>query len=74
MNEYHISFKSSAAKEFRKLPLAIKERIRDAVNRLTENPRPSRVVKLKGDEQLFRIRVVTTELSTKLTIWQNEFL
>ncbi len=57
MNEYQIKFKSSAAKEFRKLPSHIKERIREAVNQLTENPRPSGVVKLKGDDQLFRIRI-----------------
>ena len=57
MNEYQIKFKSSAAKEFIKLPSHIKERIREAVNQLTENPRPSGVVKLKGDERLFRIRI-----------------
>ena len=57
MNEYQIKFKSSAAKEFRKLPSLIKERIQETVNQLTENPRPSGVVKLKGDDQLFRIRI-----------------
>jgi mRNA interferase RelE/StbE len=57
MNEYQIKFKSSAAKEFRKLPSEIKERIREALNQLTENPLPSGVIKLKGDEGLFRIRI-----------------
>ena len=57
MNEYQIKFKSSAAKEFRKLPSGIKERIREAVNQLTENPRPSGVVKLRGEDRLFRIRI-----------------
>ncbi|MGK7950847.1 MAG: type II toxin-antitoxin system RelE/ParE family toxin [Xenococcaceae cyanobacterium] len=57
MNKYQIKFKSSAAKEFRKLDSQIKERIREAVDRLTENPRPSGVVKLKGDDRLFRIRI-----------------
>ena len=57
MNEYQIKFKSSAAKEFRKLPPLIKERIREAVNQLTKNPRPSGVVKLKGEDRLFRIRI-----------------
>jgi mRNA interferase RelE/StbE len=57
MNPYQITFKSSAAKEFRKLPLSIKQRLQDAINQLANNPRPSGVVKLKGDISLFRIRV-----------------
>ena len=57
MNPYQIKFKSSAAKEFRKLPISIKQRIQDAVNQLVENSRPSGVVKLRGDSNLFRIRV-----------------
>jgi mRNA interferase RelE/StbE len=57
MSDYQIKFKSSAAKEFRKLPSGIKERIREAVNQLTENPLPTGVVKLKGEDRLFRIRI-----------------
>jgi mRNA interferase RelE/StbE len=57
MNEYQIKFKSSAAKEFRKLPSGIKERIREAVNQLTKNPLPTGVIKLKGEDRLFRIRI-----------------
>ena len=57
MSKYQIKFKSSAAKEFKKLPSLIKRRIQEAVNQLTENPRPSGVVKLKGDDRLFRIRL-----------------
>ena len=54
MNEYQIKFKSSAAKEFRKLPSLIKGLIQEAVNQLTENPRPSGVVKLKGDPRMIQ--------------------
>ena len=54
MNEYQIKFKSSAAKEFRKLSSVMKVRIQKAVNQLTENPRPSGVVKLN-----FRLRKMT---------------
>lgn len=54
MNEYQIKFKSSAAKEFRKLPSLIKGLIQEAVNQLTENPRPSGVVKLKGDARMIQ--------------------
>ena len=57
MNKYQITFKSSAAKEFKKLPQSIKHRIRDAINQLIEYPRPSGVVKLKGDDKLFHIRI-----------------
>jgi mRNA interferase RelE/StbE len=57
VNEYQIKFKSSAAKEFRKLSSQIKERIREAVDQLAENPRPSGVVKLRGEDRLFRIRI-----------------
>ncbi len=37
--------------------MSIKKRIRDAINQLKENPRPSGVVKLKGEERLFRVCV-----------------
>lgn len=57
MSRYQIVFKSSAAKEFRKLPLSIKKRIQDATNQLADDSRPSGVVKLKGNDSLFRIRV-----------------
>jgi mRNA interferase RelE/StbE len=57
MNNYQIKFKSSAAKEFRKLPSIVKERIQETINQLIENPRPSGVVKLKGDDRLFRIHI-----------------
>ena len=74
MNEYQIKFKSSAAKEFRKLPFLIKERIQEAVTQLTENPRPSGVVKLKGDDRLFRIRIGDYRIFTKLMIQPNWFV
>lgn len=57
MSRYQITFKSSAAKEFRKLSPAIKQRIQITVNQLQDNPRPSGFVNLKGDSGLFRVRV-----------------
>ncbi len=57
MSDYRVSFKSSAAKELRKLPLEIQRRIINAIERLSENPRLSGVVKLKGDDNLYRFRV-----------------
>jgi mRNA interferase RelE/StbE len=57
MSNYNLSFKSSAAKEFRKLSPQVKQRITDAIERLIVNPRDSGVVKLKGDDNLYRLRV-----------------
>ena len=53
MFNYHFKFKSSAAKEFRKLPSQIKQRVAGAIERLIVNPRCSGVVKLKGDNDFF---------------------
>ena len=57
MNNYRIQFKSSAAKEFKKLPISIKQRASESIDKLQQNPRPSGVVKLKGDDQLYRVRI-----------------
>ncbi len=57
MANYRLNFKSSAAKEFRKLPLIIQQKIVPVIDQLCENPRPSSVVKLQGDENLYRVRV-----------------
>jgi mRNA interferase RelE/StbE len=55
--EYRIKFKASAAKEFRKLPANIQKRLQIAINALRNDPRPSGSIKLKGSEQLYRIRL-----------------
>ncbi len=57
MTLYRIKFKSSAAKEFRKLPQTVQVRMRTPINRLKTDPRPSGVIKLKGGDQLYRLRV-----------------
>lgn len=57
MAKYEVVFVSSAAKEFRSLPIDIKRRIGTAVEMLSQNPRPTGVRKLQGHEQLYRIRV-----------------
>lgn len=57
MDEYNISFKSSAAKEFRNLPENIKESIEIAIDELRQNPRPIGIVKLQNKEDIYRIRV-----------------
>ena len=57
MANYRLSFKSSAAKEFRKLPFEVKQQIALSIDQLCENPRPPGVVKLQGEENFYRIRV-----------------
>ncbi len=57
MSDYSLSFKSSAAKEFKKLPSPIQQRVGDAIEKLIDNPRHSGIVKLKGDDNLYRFRV-----------------
>ena len=57
MSIYSISLKSSAAKELKKLPLELQQRTAKAIQKLTENPRLSGVVKLKGNDNLYRYRV-----------------
>jgi mRNA interferase RelE/StbE len=68
MAQYEIQFKTSAAKEFRKLPQDIKSRIREAINALKTDPRPVGVKKLAGESNLYRIVSQTTALSMKSMI------
>ena len=57
MAQYEIQFKTSAAKEFRKLPIEIKIRLQKAINALQIEPRPPGMKKLAGEDDLYRIRV-----------------
>ena len=56
---YAITFKPSADRELRRLPVDVQKRIVRAVELLADNPRPAGVVKMAGDENLWRIRVGT---------------
>jgi mRNA interferase RelE/StbE len=51
--------KPTAEKSLDKLPRPIRLRIIDAMKELHNNPRPLGVVKLAGDENLWRIRIGT---------------
>lgn len=57
MPDYEIRFVDSAAKEFRSLPVDMKNRIQTAVDGLVRSPRPTGVKKLRGSQGLYRIRV-----------------
>jgi len=54
---YKIEWKSSAAKELRKLPIQIVARVVDAVASLAEAPRPDGVKKLSDTENTYRLRI-----------------
>ncbi|MHB8068928.1 MAG: type II toxin-antitoxin system RelE family toxin [Desulfobaccales bacterium] len=57
LGKYRVQFVSSAAKEFRSLPLDLKRRMARATESLGDTPRPAGVRKLQGHERLYRIRV-----------------
>ncbi|NJM23576.1 MAG: type II toxin-antitoxin system RelE/ParE family toxin [Richelia sp. SM1_7_0] len=54
---YEIKFTKGAIKLFRKLPQNLQERIQVEINDLANDPRPNGVLKLKGEENSYRIRV-----------------
>ena len=53
---YEIQFRTSAAKEFRKLGTDVKARPRRTINALTIELRPPGVKKLTGASSLYRVR------------------
>jgi mRNA interferase RelE/StbE len=55
--QYELIIKPTAEKSLDKLPRPARQRIVDAMKDLRNNPRPSGVVKLAGDENLWRIRI-----------------
>ncbi len=54
---YAIEFGPSARREFRKLPIDVKKRLQEAIDRLAEDPRPVGCKALRGEESVLRIRV-----------------
>ena len=54
---YQVQLAPAANRQIRKLDPANKKRILDALEKLSAEPRPSGVVKLTGEENLYRIRI-----------------
>ncbi len=54
---YSIVYKKSAAKELLSLPYHSANKIRNAINRLSENPYPAGFKKLEGSKNACRIRI-----------------
>lgn len=54
---YEIVFSKMAAKQFKSLPLQNREQLKVKIDILATNPRPSGIVKLSGEANLYRICV-----------------
>jgi mRNA interferase RelE/StbE len=57
MPDYSVTFARSARKELQKLPSAVAHRVIEYIEALTKAPRPSGVIKLQGNKDLWRLRV-----------------
>lgn len=54
---YKVQFKKSAYKELKKLDKTSYKRIREAIDKLGQNPRPGSSTKLVGSSSLWRLKV-----------------
>ena len=57
MADYSITFARSARKELDQLPADLAERVLQKIEALSESPRPAGVTKLKGQKNVWRLRV-----------------
>lgn len=57
MADYKVALSRSAEREFLRLPDDVEERVRRAIDSLALQPRPRGVKKLRGPNELWRIRV-----------------
>jgi mRNA interferase RelE/StbE len=54
---YTVEFTPRAARDFRKLAPEVRRRIAPKIDALTRNPRPNGAEKIRGGDDLYRIRV-----------------
>ncbi len=54
---YRVEFTSAAARQVRKLPRPVRDRVLDAIEDLGDDPRPHGVKKLSGERTAWRIRI-----------------
>jgi mRNA interferase RelE/StbE len=54
---FHVGVVPSAKKELEALPKKVIQRVNAALECLAENPRPHGSLKIKGEDNLYRIRV-----------------
>jgi mRNA interferase RelE/StbE len=53
---YSVTFAKAAKRQFDKLPRQAQQRLGEAIAQLASDPRPAGVVKLSGEEGLYRVR------------------
>ncbi len=54
---YRVEFTTAAAREIHKLPRRVRDRLLDAIEDLSDDPRPRGAKKLVGEKTAWRIRV-----------------
>jgi mRNA interferase RelE/StbE len=54
---YRLFISQGADKQTARLPAKVRQKVSDAIGHLRDNPRPRGCVKLKGEDDLWRIRV-----------------
>ena len=57
MAEYEVTLASSAEREIKSLPKSVQRRVKRMIDSLRINPRHRGTIKLKGREDIYRIRV-----------------
>lgn len=70
---YRVQFTTAAARQVRKLPRSVRDRILDAAEDLADDPRPHGARKLTGEKTAWRIRVgdyrvIYDVIDTELTV------
>lgn len=53
---YSVTFAKAAKRQFDKLPRPAQQRLGETIEQLTSDPRPPGVVKLSGEDRLYRVR------------------
>ena len=53
---YRVTFAAGGKRQLEKLPKAAQQRLGEVITKLSDDPRPRGVVKLSGEEGLYRVR------------------
>ncbi|HET6399924.1 MAG TPA: type II toxin-antitoxin system RelE/ParE family toxin [Candidatus Kapabacteria bacterium] len=76
---YELKFTPAATRDWRKLPLSIQQQIAPHLDQLSSEPRPHGVKKLKGFQNIYRVRsgdyriIYEIENSSKI-IWITKIM
>ena len=54
---YRVEFTPRAARDFKSLDGSVRRRIKQRIDSLADNPYPSGIRKIEGEEELYRLRV-----------------